>query len=61
MLKEILIKTAELINRDDIIAELKNDMQGTSASINNDIYRLISYYNYVLETLCDNYFNIQQT
>ena len=61
MLKEILIKTAELINRDDIISELKSETPGNSISINSDIYRLISYYNYIIEILCDNYFNIQQT
>ncbi len=56
MLKDILLKTAELINRDDLIEGLNNDKN--SQSIQNDIFRLISYYNYTLETLCENYFNL---
>ena len=60
MLKDILLKTAELINRDDIIEAL-NNKQTPSQSIQNDIYRLISYFNYTLETLCENYFNLTNT
>ena len=56
MLKDILLKTAELINRDDLIEGLNNT--NNSPSIQNDICRLISYYNYTLETLCENYFNL---
>lgn len=55
MLKDILLKTAEIINRDDLIEDLNNN---DSPSIKNDILRLISYYNYTLETLTDNYFNL---
>ena len=61
MLKDILLKTAELINRDDLINALKNEQietQEISQSIQNDIFRLISYYNYTMESLCDNYFNL---
>ena len=61
MLKDVLIKTAELINRDDIREELKSQTPSNSTSIQNDIYRLISYYNYTVEKLCENYFNIKHT
>lgn len=61
MLKDILLKTAELINRDDIITELNSETQTNSQSLTNDILRMISYFNYTLETLCDNYFNITNT
>ena len=57
MLKDILLKTSQLINRDDIIEELNNP-QNNSTSLQNDILRLISYYNYTIETLCENYFNL---
>lgn len=57
MLKDILLKTAEILNRDDIINELNNP-SNSSPAIQNDIYRLISYFNYTLDTLCENYFNI---
>ena len=56
MLKDILLKTAELINRDDLIDGLNNN--NNSQSIQNDILRMISYYNYTMETLCENYFNL---
>lgn len=57
MLKDILLKTAQLIDRDDIIEELENP-KNSSPAIQNDIYRLISYFNYTNEILCENYFNI---
>jgi len=56
MLKDILLKTAEIINRDDLIDGLNNC--NNSPSVKNDIIRLISYYNYTIETLTDNYFNL---
>lgn len=58
MLKDILLKTAELINRDDLISELNSENSNSSQLLTNDILRMISYFNYTLETLCDNYFNI---
>ena len=60
MLKDILLKTAELINRDDLIEALKTQ-DTTSQSIQNDIFRLISYYNYTMETLCENYYNLKHS
>ncbi len=59
MLKDILLQTSELINRDDLIDALNDSNQ--TQSTQNDILRLISYYNYTIETLCENYFNIQNT
>ena len=61
MLKDILIKTAELTNRDDIITELKSKNKSTPQAIQNDILRLISYYNYTIENLCGNYFSLKET
>lgn len=61
MIKDILIKTAELLNRDDIINELNSQTPSTSQALQNDILRLISYYNYTIETLCENYFNMTNT
>lgn len=61
MLKDILLKTAELINRDDLIEGLNNKFSNNPQSLQNDIYRLISYYNHTLETLCENYFNLTHT
>ena len=58
MLKDILLKTSELINRDDLIEGLGKNLFENSQSIQNDISRLISYYNHTIETLCENYFNL---
>ena len=60
MLKNILIKTAEILNRDDIISEL-NSENSNSSELQNDIFRLISYYNFTIEKLCENYFSISHT
>ena len=59
MLKDILIKSAELLGRDDIIAELNNPSNQTNNSLQNDIARLISYYNFIVQNLCENYFQIE--
>ena len=61
MLKDILIKSAELLNRDDIIDSLNNPTGDTNTSLQNDICRLISYYNFILKSLCENYFPIEIT
>ena len=60
MLKNILLETAKIINRDDLIEALNTTNQ-VSQSIENDILRLVSYFNYTLETLCENYFNLTNT
>ena len=61
MLKDILIKAAELINRDDIINDLRSTNQSCSQATQNDILRLISYYNYTMEKICENYFVIKNS
>ena len=61
MLKDILIKSAELLGRDDIIAELNNPTNQTNNSLQNDIARLVSYYNFIVQNLCENYFQIEYT
>ena len=61
MLKDILIKSAELLNRDDIICELNNKNETTNNSLKNDIYRLINYYNYTIQNLFEHYFFITKT
>ena len=62
MLKDILIKSAELLNRDDIVNELslKNNFT-QNTMLENDILRLIHYYNYTIECLCEKYFSLEFT
>ena len=58
MLKNILIKTAELINRDDISSSLKkiNSIDEiNNDGLSNDISKMISYSNYILSDLFENY------
>ena len=58
MLKQLLIKCAELTNRDDIVQSLKKVNlveEIENKTIQNDIYRLISYYNFVVVNLYENY------
>ena len=62
MIKNILIKCAELTNRDDIVDELKavsNVDEINNKNIQNDIYRLISYYNFIVSNLFENYFEMK--
>ena len=61
MLKDILIKSAELLNRDDIINEVNNPSQSENTALKNDIYRLISYFNYTVQFLCENFFPLETT
>lgn len=64
MLKNILLQCAELLNRDDLINEIK-----THTSIDeienqqnqNDILRLISFYNYITKSIFDNYLELTTT
>lgn len=64
MLKNILIKCAELLNRDDLVSALK-DASTTDDIINssqqNDVTKLISYYNFTLSNICENYLYITTT
>lgn len=57
MLKNILLDTAKILNRDDLIDALTTSNQNSQA-VENDILRLISYFNFTLDTLCENYFNL---
>ena len=59
MLKDILIKSAELLNRDDIINEINDPSQSENTSLKNDICRLISYFNYTVQFLCEKFFPIE--
>lgn len=58
MLKNILIKTAELVNRDDIIHTLKKVTsieEITNETVMTDILKMISYCNYTFNDLFENY------
>ncbi len=64
MLKNFLIQCAELLNRNDIIYELKihssvNEIK--EQSIQNDILRLISFYNYINSSVFDKYLELIKT
>lgn len=64
MIKQILIKCTHLVNRDDIMSALKNastinDISNTS--IQNDIIRLISYYNFVVDSIFENYIKLEES
>lgn len=62
MLKNILIKCAELVNRDDILFELKkvDSIEAiTNIGIKNDVIRLISYYNFIISNLYEHYFIVE--
>lgn len=61
MIKNILIKSAELANRDDIVSALKEHSainEINNNSIQSDVCRLLSYYNFVISNLFENYFNL---
>ena len=59
MLKDILIKSAELLNRDDIINEINNPSQSENLILKNDIHRLVSYFNYTIQFLCEKFFPLE--
>lgn len=64
MIKQLLIKCAELLNRDDIIASLKETDSVdniSNKSIQNDTVRLMSYYNYIVSNIFENYINLSNT
>ena len=64
MIKQLLIKCAELLNRDDIIVSLKDTDSVdniSNTSIQNDTIRLISYYNYVVSNIFENYISLSKT
>lgn len=61
MLKNILIKCAELLNRNDIVKSLKSVEKIDSIpdeTLKSDVYRLVNYFNYTSNTLFENYFEL---
>lgn len=64
MLKNLLKKCAETLNRDDIVQTLNktNDLSEIDdGQIKNDIYRLISYFNFISKTICEDYSLLKET
>ena len=61
MLKNIFIKCSELLNRNDIIQELKksNSVDDISnAQIQSDVLKMTSYYNYVVSSIFSEYIDL---
>lgn len=61
MLKNLLIQCAELLNRNDLTKTLKSNSSIesiTDESIQNDIFRLMSYYNFVSNSVFNTYIDI---
>lgn len=62
MIKNLLIKCCGLINRDDLITELKN-ANSIEDIVKNDvkteIIKLISYFNFVITSLFENYIKLE--
>ncbi len=61
MLKNILIKCAELLNRNDIVKSLKSIDKIDSIldeTLKSDVYRLINYFNFTSNTMFENYFDL---
>lgn len=64
MIKEILIKSCEILNRNDIVQSLKNVSKIENISneqIQSDVYKLLSYYNFVVSSIFQNYFELRFT
>lgn len=63
MIKQVLIKCAELVNRDDILTALKNSDSIddiTNSSLQNEVTRLIKYYNFVIHNIYENYLQSEE-
>jgi hypothetical protein len=63
MLKNILIKCAEMLNRNDMVKILKTQTDVSKIvdeSLQADIYRLINYFNFSTTTLFENYFELSR-
>ena len=61
MLKNILIKCAEILNRNDMVKCLKSQTdiaKVADETLQSDLYRLIHYFNFTTNTLFENYFNL---
>lgn len=64
MIKEILIKSCEILNRNDIIQTLKSVNKTEEISneqIQSEVYKLLSYYNFVASSIFQNYFELTFT
>lgn len=64
MLREILIKTCEILNKQDIIYELKNNDSVeniTNTQLQSDVYKLISFYNFIVQSIFQNYIDMTHT
>lgn len=64
MLKNLLKKCAETLNREDIVQALsKTDdlSQIDDGQVKNDIFRLISYFNFISKTICEDYSLLTET
>lgn len=63
MLKNILIKCAELLNRNDMVKVLKTQTdiaKVSDESLQADLYRLVNYFNFTTSTLFENYFDLSR-
>ncbi len=61
MLKETLLKCAKLLDRDDLVETIKDT--DSVITIENkqqqmDVIKLISYYNYITNLICENYIDL---
>ncbi len=64
MIKQIFLKTSQLLNRDDIYKELNKITtieECSNQSIQSDIVRMINYYNFVINTIFENYISLETT
>ena len=61
MLKNILIKCAEILNRNDLVKCLKTQTNIDNVSdetLKSDLFRLVNYFNFVSNTIFEHYFNL---
>lgn len=64
MLKNLIIKCSDLVNRDDISLALKNTSsidEIENQNIQSDIIRLIQYYNFTISNIYENYIDAYTT
>ena len=64
MLKHILIKCSEIINRDDLsktLKEVNSINEITNEFVQNDITRMISYYNFIVNNVFEHYIKLENS
>lgn len=64
MFKNLLMQCADLLNRTDIIQNLKTHTsidEIEEQSVQNDILRLITFYNYIISSIFDKYLELTTT